>query len=344
MKKLASGLALSVLAVLSALSTQAYAVCGPHLLGCPYGLTPVSDSENLPDSGTGFGAVSYSYQIGVGDVTIEQYADFLNSVAQTDPYGLYNPLMGSVPNVAGISRSGESGDYSYSAMGSSWNKPVTSVSWFNAARFANWMANGQPTGSEDSTTTENGAYDLTDFDRGVNKIAPAKNLQNPNENNQAPTYYIPTENEWYKAAYYDPCHGGSGGYYLYATKSNTLPGNMVGGEANQANYLSETSGYSVTQSPDFSSTAGYLTDVGAFTSSESYYGTYDQTGDVWEWNDLDGTASLIKGLRGGAYTSTAPYIQSTYRMGYVATSSNPNGGFRLAGPALGLEAPHYSGC
>ena len=38
--------------------------------------------------------------------------------------------------------------------------PITGVSWYNAARFANWMANGQPVGVEDSTTTENGAYNL----------------------------------------------------------------------------------------------------------------------------------------------------------------------------------------
>ena len=66
-------------------------------------------------------------------------------------------------NSAGITRSGSSGNYIYSVMmnsGSSANRPITYVTWLDAARFANWMANGQPTGEQNSTTTENGAYNL----------------------------------------------------------------------------------------------------------------------------------------------------------------------------------------
>lgn len=89
----------------------------------------------------------------------------------------------------------------------------------------------------------------------------------------------------------------------------------------------------MTQSPDYlAGTKNYLADVGAFPGSRSYYGTYDQSGSVWQWNELDGTAGPSRGLRGGAYTSTAPYLRSSYRMGYGADRSNPNRGFRLAAP------------
>lgn len=159
-----------------------------------------------------------------------------------------------------------------------------------------------------------------------------KNIINPHTG-MPPTHYIPLENEWYKAAYYDPTlNSGAGGYYMYATKSNTLPGNVVGAASNQANYISDATGYSVTQSPDYSKDQNYLTDVDAFASSGSFYGTLGQTGNVWEWNDLDGTASPSRGIRGGAYTSTSSYIQSSYRIGYLASRFNPNGGIRLAGP------------
>jgi len=331
-----------------------------------YPMIPVGTPENSSDQSTGFGAVSEPYTIGEYDVTIGQYTAFLNEIAQTDTYGLYNSSMTNVLNTAGITRSGSNGSYEYTVMnnsGDSSNRPITNISWFNAARFANWMANGQPQGGcETSATTENGAYDLSVADGlyAQNKstelrgkygcveyvksptsssssslkdmpqavIAPAKNTENPNTHS-APTYYIPTENQWYKAAYYNQCAGGS--YSLYATHSNETPGNSVGDENNQANYLSESTGYSVTQSKNFSASQNYLTDVGAFPNSSSFYGTFDQTGNIWEWNDLDGTASASKGLRGGAYTSTPPYLKSTYRMGYLATRYNPNGGFRLAG-------------
>jgi len=112
-----------------------------------YQMVTVGDVGNAPDPATGglYGAVAYEYRIGKYDVTIGQYAAFLNAVAKTDAYGLYNTSMGTNLNIAGISRSGSPGSYAYSVMtngGSSANRPITFVSWFDAARFANWMHNG----------------------------------------------------------------------------------------------------------------------------------------------------------------------------------------------------------
>jgi formylglycine-generating enzyme len=297
-----------------------------------YELVTVGDPGNASDD-TSFGAVDYVYRIGKYEVSIGQYTAFLNAVAASDTYGLYNGNMGGIPNVAGISRTGSDGSYTYAVVendGSSANRPVTSTSWFSAARFANWMSNGQPTGAQDGSTTEDGAYPLNGATSGN---AVVRNGINPNTG-APPTFRIPLETEWYKAAYYDPSsNDGAGGYFSFATRSDTLPENLVGDSPNQANYLSEVTGYSVNQSPVFSTTQNYLTDGGAYSASASAYGTFDQTGNVWEWNDFDGTPGYSRGLRGGAYTSTPPYLQSSYRMGYGADRFNPNGGFRLASPA-----------
>lgn len=296
-----------------------------------YEMVAVANPGNVNDK-TGFGAVAYNYAIGKYEVTIGQYAVFLNAVAkESDPYLLWNKSM-KVANVQGIDRTGSVGNYTYTVMvtsstnASSESMPITGVSWFNAARFANWMANGQPVGAESSGTTENGAYALNG---AINGEAVAKNILNPNTA-AAPVFYIPLENEWYKAAYYN----GSGTYYTYATQSNNLPSNVVGsGMVNHSNYLADAgNGYCVSQSQLLSSTQTYLTDVGLFTDSQSHYGTFDQTGNVWEWNDLDGKASKLRGLKGAAWTSTPPYMVSSYRLIAVPSSISVNVGFRLAGP------------
>jgi len=313
------------------------------LLAAPAGavsidIVTVGNAGNANDT-TGYGAVGYDYQIGKYDITIGQYTEFLNAVAVTDTYSLYSSDMGTFGNIQGISQSGSSGSYSYSVLGSA-NRPITFVNWFDSARFANWMANGQPTGAQGSTTTENGAYALSGVDNGG--IVPAKNATNPNTN-ATPTFSIPTENEWYKAAYYSPNYGGvgAGGYYAYATQSNTVPGNVVGSAANQANYHNGV--YSVTQSGAYSYSQNYLTDVGAFSGSGSFYGTFDQGGNVFQWNDLDGTASSSCGLRGGNWNEKDAFILSSScrysNSGGFVTYEGSGIGFRLASPVSGSAVP-----
>ena len=312
-------------------------------------LVPVGNPGNANDT-TGYGRVTYDYQIGKYEVTIGQYTEFLNAVAKTDTYSLYNTSMGTDQNIRGISRSGVSGSYSYSVIAASGsapnggvsaaNRPITYVSWWDSARFANWVANGQPTGIQTGTTTENGAYNLNGATSGT---APARNVTNPNTG-ATPTYVIPTENEWYKAAYYSPVlNSGSGGYYTYATQSNATPGNVPGSGANQANYFTDltTYKYSVTQSGDYDGSQNYLTDVGAFSSSVSAYGTFDQSGNVYEWNDLTGAPGSSRGLRGGSWDLSAFYLSSSVRLTYDPSDEFSDNGFRLASPVPVPEPSTY---
>jgi formylglycine-generating enzyme required for sulfatase activity len=312
-----------------------------------YELVSVGDAGNRDDT-TGYGAVPYTYRIGTYEVTIGQYAAFLNAVAANDRYGLYKPGMGGAANIAGITQSGSSGAHTYNVIGpagvappgasSGPDRPITYISWFNAARFANWMANGQPRGAQDETTTEDGAYQLDGANSGD---AVARNTINPNTG-APPTFYIPTENEWYKAAYYDPVRdGGAGGYSNFATGSDATPGNVLGDASNQVNYIDDSTGasvYAVTQASNLDLNQNYLNDVGAFVANPSAYGSFDQTGNVWEWNDVDATRSPFRVIRGGAWTSTPPYLQSSLRLGYTPDGVNSNSGFRLAAPAVDSAA------
>jgi sulfatase modifying factor 1 len=309
----------------------------PKAHAVSFDMVTVGNPGNLADEIFPFwGRVNYEYRIGTHEVTIGQYAAFLTAVAATDTYGLYNPNMASNLNTAGITRSGTSGSYSYTVVGpagitpagasSPANRPVTYVSWFNAARFANWVANGQPSGPQDELTTEDGAYTLFGTTTGASL---ARNAVNPNTN-LPPTYWLPSHDEWYKAAYYDPTlTSGQGGYYLFPTRSNSPPGNLIGTSSNQANYRSDSETYSVTRATELVADQNYLTDVGAFSGSPSFYGTFDQAGNVWEWTDTDLESSTY--IRGGGWTNPGFLaLQSNFNQTVSASFVQDYLGFRLA--------------
>ena len=73
----------------------------------------VGNPGNANDD-TGYGGVAYTYQIGKYEVTAGQYTAFLNAVAATDTYRLYNDNMSRTDHGSGIARDGSSGGYTYS--------------------------------------------------------------------------------------------------------------------------------------------------------------------------------------------------------------------------------------
>jgi formylglycine-generating enzyme required for sulfatase activity len=280
----------------------------------------VGDAGNQADT-TGFGAVNYVYQIGKYDVTTSQYAAFLNAVAATDPYALYSPNMASIPPPfapCGIVQNFSSGSYTYSVTPGHENFPVNYVSWGSAARFVNWLQNGQPTGPEGPGTTETGAYTLNGATTQTALMAVVRN--------SAATVFLPTENEWYKAAYYK---GGStsAGYWLYATQSNTQPSNTLPDTGNHANY--HDSSVFPKGNGTYTDPTNYFTPVGAFALSPGPYGTFDQTGLLFQSTETPFNATN-RVSRGGSFNNFSNVLPSTFRSGGNPAPAFLDDGFRVA--------------
>lgn len=131
---------------------------------------------------------------------------------------------------------------------------------------------------------------------------------------------VASENEWYKAAYYDPTlNGGAGGYWDYAHQSDSI----TTADANYANSV------------------GTLTDVGTYSDDASYYGTFDQGGNAWEWNDAI-VSSSNRGLRGAALDNNAFDLRSLARSSIDRTHEGYNVGFRISSLAAIPEPSTYA--
>jgi formylglycine-generating enzyme len=265
------------------------------------------------------GAVNYEYRIGKYEVTNAQYAEFLNAV---DPSGsnsleLYSNQM-TFNTSGGINfNSGAGAGSKYEVKAGRAMNPVIFVDYFDAVRFTNWTNNGGG-----NATTEDGAYTLQ------GNTAIPSNASTISRNSGADVF-LPSENEWYKAAYHKN-DGNTANYWLYATKSDVAPysdnplsintpnpsntGNVYGLDidfGNQYNDGFAVSGFDIY--PDFTNA---LTDVGAYGLAVGPYGTFNQGDNVKEWNE---TLSIVSpgtawaSLAGGNWANGASSLNATIR-------------------------------
>jgi len=280
---------------------------------------PVGNAGNANDThGAGYGGVAYAYNIGKYEVTAGQYAEFLNAVAATATYSLYDPRMWSHNYGCKIQQTGSPGSYSYSVASDYANRPVNYVTWGDSARFANWLTNGQPTGTLtgtpelDAWLTEDGSYDLNGAMNNAALLAVSRESDWK--------WAVPTEDEWYKAAYHKN-DGATGNYFDYPTSSDSAPGYI-----NNSGNFSGTGGSFIeggTDPGDYATYNGdggtygigspyYRTEVGEHENSASPYDTFDQGGNVWEWNEAILPGSF-RCLRGGTLYSPDGHLHASLR-------------------------------
>jgi formylglycine-generating enzyme required for sulfatase activity len=284
-----------------------------------------------------YGAVDYAYRIGKFEVTNNQYAEFLNAVAQADTKNLYSSYYDQSGR-GGIDRHGSFGSYSYSVVDGMGDIPVVYVSFLDAIRFTNWLHNGQTAGPQNASTTEDGAYTITPQLESSGAI-----FRNPDAK-----WFIPSDDEWYKAAFYDPSKPGGPGYWKYATRADTLPYSDAPGDtdapdpSNLANYYNNDNidngfndGFAITGSTAFDpfDSVIYANDVGAYAIATAY-GTLDQAGNVLEWTEgfyVGTPGPVIRSQRGGAWNIGAFGLASDYANGEGLNVNHMDfAGFRVA--------------
>jgi formylglycine-generating enzyme required for sulfatase activity len=256
-----------------------------------------------PASGGLYGVVDHSFQMGKYLVTYDQYCAFLNAV---DPSGA-NPN-----NVyfAGFMTDDPCGGINYTAVATAGakytikpgigSKPVIGVDFSSSGRFVNWLGNGGMKGSN----TDTGVYTIT-AQTSIN------NARTGNTGNGT-RVFLPTENEWYKAAYYQGVGNTNTAYPWGATVPDA--NGLVGGN--------------LVANLNYAGCAGTVTDVTSFPNGKSYYQTFDQAGNASEMLETIHT-DPNRVVRGGRWNNTSGFIKSSTKDGNGLTTHSIYIGFRV---------------
>lgn len=248
---------------------------------------------NNPDDTTGepnpAGKVEYAYRMGKFEISRDM-------ITKANNEGGLGITMDSMGFVAGGARD---------------DMPATGVSWFEAATFVNWL------------NTSQGHQAAYNFDGGGNfqLWTSAEAWQTGGENlfrHKDAFYFLPSMDEWYKAAYFD---ASSSTYFNYPTGSDTAPAAVASGTAADTAVYSQNS----SQGPADITLAGGL----------SPYGTMGQGGNVWEWEEtefdlLNDSSSSARGVRGGFWDFNSNLLLSSSRNIGIPSLENGSVGFRVA--------------
>lgn len=319
--------------VAAALAAAAIPVSHIHATILPLDTVVVGHAGNLPDPLTGRGSVAYTYHITTTEVTNAQYTSFLNTVDPTgsNPHDLYNPDMTNATGFA-VVKGGINFDPQatagtmYSPKPNYDDKPVNYVSFYDAARFANWVMTGD---------TENGFYTFADTNTLV-----SQGVHGPNQQNGTNWVAIPSHDEWYKAAFHKN-DGATGNYYLYPTSSDSIPTVATATPTGViANPGSNVANYNFGANWDGTVNLGHVTSVGsAGPDSTSPYGTSDQGGNVIEW--VDEVTGAFRVMRGGSLWLDEETLRSTSSSFYNPHVGGSSLGFRLSslGPISVVPLP-----
>jgi len=240
-------------------------------IGDPGNAADTADGDNATSGIQRYGAVGYTYQISATEVTIAEFEASNVGNGDEDHWNDDTRTVGA-------------------------DAPASYVSLSEAKKYANYLTEQANGGLLD--------YNLYSSDgTGAGSYTRAAAISDG-----ITVYGVPTEDEWYKAAYYT---GNSGDLWsLYADGTDTVP---THGTTSGWNYYN--SGY-VNGSPNYTWTTGF--------GGEEQNGTYDMMGNVWEW--MEDSSGVI---RGGSYNASEDYPRSSVRLEVSPSVGSSEVGFRV---------------
>jgi len=258
------------------------------------------------------GAGDYSYRITRTEVTNAQYFEFVSLYTKTPGFVGGRSIFGSSIVVDGF----DPGGFPIIRILPGSENHAADPGFHYAARYVNWLHNGQGTDLEDFET---GVYDTSTF--GIDPVTGQRTDQIARS--PGATFFLPTIHEWTKAAHYDPDRYGPGqeGYWLYPGASDDP---LVGGPPGTSG--AETSAGIAFDHPEYR-----RLDVGLYPDVTGPWGLLDVSGG--EEEVTESISDFVRRNRFGAGTNTAALDLSLQdRLDwYVQARPENTIGFRIAG-------------
>ncbi len=282
-------------------------------IGKPNNPPYAGNDPEYPGFNAGRGSVSYEYRIGRYEITTAQWMEFVNTFStQGDEYFFF----------AQPSSWGATHDFSYAGPGRRWRldetrpdpamSPVLGIDWRTAARFVNWLNNGK---SSDPATLDYGAYDASTFTDN-----PDGTFNDQVAHSPGARFWIPSLDEWLKAAHFDPNRFGSDqpGWWLFSHRSDDPPVPGLPGQGQTSASLT-LGGFAEKWIP-----------LGAYSGIVSPWGLYDTSGGATEWLEevSDGRFRLTDGASAGL---TIDSLDRAALSLYTHPGMTGTSGLRLAG-------------
>ncbi len=251
----------------------------------------ISQTNNVADpaSGNRYGAVPYEYRTSIYEIS-------QNAITKATASGLVGVTAGAWTNQ---------------------NQPAANINWYEAAAFVNFLNTNSGKTAAYNLSWNGSAWSMT-----LQSSSNAWTLGGTNlYRNKDAYYFLPSENEWYKAAYYNAA---GTNYFLYPTASSSVPTSVASGtNPNTAVFYASGPGYTA---PAVVTAAGGL----------SPYGTMGQGGNVRDLietaaDGVNDSPTEIRSMLGGFWGNEAAVLSSTGNREVAAvTLENPNIGFRVA--------------